>query len=79
MLVIAWCAHVARVVGGLVISAHKASCLARCGGPELGRLAQRLLKRLGLRCRRLALDHGRIERRRLQAAVGVATGKQLGE
>eukprot|EP00965_Chrysotila_dentata_P108259 3575769-Pleurochrysis_carterae.AAC.1 len=32
---------------------------------ELGSLAQRLFERLGLRGRRLALQHGQIERRRL--------------
>eukprot|EP00965_Chrysotila_dentata_P077163 2547615-Pleurochrysis_carterae.AAC.1 len=37
---------------------------------ELGRLAQRLLERLGLRG--LALEHGQIERRRLQVAVGAS-------
>eukprot|EP00965_Chrysotila_dentata_P092032 3038407-Pleurochrysis_carterae.AAC.1 len=43
------------------------------------RLAQQLLERLRLRLRSLALEHGQFERRRLQVAVGVVAGEQLGE
>eukprot|EP00965_Chrysotila_dentata_P149111 4924758-Pleurochrysis_carterae.AAC.1 len=46
---------------------------------ERCRLAQRLLERLRLRFRSLALKHGQVERRRLQIAVGVAAGEHLGE